>query len=246
LPTLGPILETLLKWSETVETPNEDEVEDEYEVEVQETTLIGMERLGQGLVAHLTRCPSERERIAKRTEIIDELERGATFSVGAMWVAEIFRKRSGLLLVIHAEERKGVWVQYENISNCFHLFSLLQRALVGIMPGAKEPSPEVLKALEGNLEENAWDGACWHYGQGTSATASLDASIWGEASPDSIERIDDNQVMLLWNPIMENRTWDRGFFGPRIMSAPAQVTVVNELTAEQLEGWWKRLKLAGK
>ncbi len=96
-----------------------------------------LEPLGQGLVAHLARSPSHRTYLQAREDWIAELERAESFSPGPGWVLELLRKQSGQLVVLHLEQRRGFQVTYENLSNCFHLFTLLQAALVGKVSDAR-------------------------------------------------------------------------------------------------------------
>ncbi len=216
-PTAMPIVEAMLRWSRSIPVREDQDV---VNGEPPSDTIIGMERLGQGLVTHLARSSQQRFEITERPEIIAELERVEHISAGAMWVLEVLRKCSGRLVVIHAESRKGVLVRYENISNCFHLFTLLQGVLVKVMPDARRPSPQTLAVACGEQNEIAHDHAWWHYGRGDVPEANFSGSVWGEASPLSIPRIYGEQVLLLWRPILGSREWDGNFFGPFLMEAP--------------------------
>ena len=238
-PTTLPILDAMLKWTRTIRTDPEGINKEEPDAD----TILGLERLGQGLVAHLARAPAQRVQLAAREQVIAELERVEHISAGPLWVLELLRKRSGTLWVIHVEGRKGVRVVYENISNCFHLFTLLQGALAGKMPGAKRASQQVLAVARGEVAGTAGDSAWWHYGVGPCPKADLAGSVWGEANPDSIPKIDGQQVVLLWPMVLSSRSWDAEFFGPFLMASPPSVTVTEELTTSQIDEWWARLGL---
>ena len=237
------ILGSLLHWAGSVATlPDEDTDDDEPEVDSE--IVAGLEMLGQGLVAHIARSPTLLQQMTNDSDVVAELERVEYASAGPMWVLELLRKRSGTLLVIHVEQRRGVRVSYQNLSNCFHLFTLLQSALSDAkMPGAKRVSSRLLAVARGQAMEDCHDEAWWHYGVGTCPTADLGGSIWGEANPDSIPEIDGQQVILLWPMIINSRQWGVGFFGPFLQASPPAVTVTAELTGAEVRQWVEKLKL---
>ncbi|MCA9053543.1 MAG: hypothetical protein KDA75_06885 [Planctomycetaceae bacterium] len=125
--------------------------------------LAGLQHLGQAVVAHLARSAPGLAAASADQSFIDRLERVEGIALGAAWVLQCLRQRSGELLVIHSQARTGVRVRYENISNCFHLFTLLQAALAEVMPGAKRPSPHVLSVARGEHSADAMDSAWWDF-----------------------------------------------------------------------------------
>lgn len=241
--TGNEILGSLLHWAGSVATLPEDDVDDD-EPEVDPDLVKGLEMLGQGLVAHVSRSPALLRKFSGDHDVVAELERVEYASAGPMWVLELLRKRSGTLLVIHVQTRRGIEVCYENLSNCFHLFTLLQSVLADAkMPGAKRVSSETLAAARGEAMVDCHDESWWHYGIGTCPTPELGASIWGEANPDSIPEIDGRQVVLLWPMIINSRGWGAGFFGPFLQASPPAVTMASELTNAEVEQWCEKLKL---
>ncbi len=239
------ILETMLKWSRTVETPpdqdSDEAIEDE---EIDPEINCGLEMLGQGLVAHVSRSPALHQQLSDSPLVIEELERIEHLSAGPMWVLELLRKRSGELVVIHVEQRRGYRVSYQNLSNCFHLFTLLQSAMADVKAPDTKRVPPLLKAVAlGEQQDDVHDDAWWHYGIGTCPTADFGGSIWGEATLDSIPEIEGEQIVLLWPMLLSSRGWGAGFFGPFLQALPPMVTVVSELTDEEVARWTDRLKL---
>lgn len=247
--TCGPIVETFLRWALTVETSPEveagenDEADYPEDPEPDEETISGLQLLGQALVAHLARAPNHRRRLAETGEIRRQFERIEHLSYGATWVMHLLRQCSGEIIVLNAAHRKGVIVRYKNISNCFHLFTLLQGAVANIMPDAQQTPEDVLAVARGEASGEVHDHAWWHYGQGDCPKADMGASIWGEAEPDRIVQVDGAQVMLLWPPILQSRSWDAGFFSPILHASLPGVEVVRELSAPELGAWWARLGL---
>ncbi len=239
--TLQPILDTFLKWGETIATAPEESEEDDPEPD--EETIFGMQLLGQALVAHLSRAPNQRKLISETEQIFNELERIEHLSVGAGWILQLLRQCSDELVILNVEKKKGVLVRYENISNCFHLFTLLQGTLADVMPEANNVSDDLTAIARGEQEGDVHDVALWHYGQGNVPEPAIAASVWGEMSPKEILRVDGSQVLLLWPPILESRSWNSGFFVPFLAASPPNVELTNILSAAEIEQWWSRLDL---
>ena len=239
--TVGTLLDA---FSERVEFLSESVSDtDDAELSVDEELDAGLEFLGQGLVAHLVRCP-ERQLEAGRDELLMErLELVSHLSAGLFWVEALLKQRSGQLVVLHAEQRKGVRVSYRNLNNCFHLFTLLQAALAEDMPGGKQPDPQTVAVATGRVYDDVNDSACWHYGQPTSPSPNIVASVFGEASVDSIAEIDGEQVLLLWSPILQSRSWDGGFLAAPITAANPSVTLIANLSDDEVSRWYYRLSL---
>lgn len=240
-PTLGPILEAFMKWSRTIGTASGEAGEDDPEPDHE--TIVGMRFFGHALVAHLTRAPVRLAKASAREEVLNELDRVEHLSEGAAWVLQLLRQRSGRLVVLNVEKRKGVLVHYENLSNCFHLFTLLQGALAGVMPDARKASDRVLAIARGEQHGEATDEAWWHYGQANVPKPDMIASVWGELGPDHISRVDDEQVLLLWPCILGKRSWDSGFFLPFLDAARPKVEVTKVLSEAEVKQWRSRLRL---
>jgi len=238
-PVISPLVDSMLKWSRTIQAEDGEECPETIDPDLEQ----GMQWLGQGLVANLSRCPDQREFYAAREDVLTELDRTEHVAIGCLWVTELLRQQSGKLLVVHVAGRKACFVSYENISNCFHLFTLLQAALDGLLPGTKTTRSNVVAVARGELMEDVSDVAWWHYGRGDVPESNIAASIWGEGSPQQIPQVDGVQVLLLWPPVFESRSWDGGFFMPFLAAAPPRVTVLDELSPEQLDEWWTKIRL---
>jgi uncharacterized Zn finger protein (UPF0148 family) len=237
--TAASVLETLLRWSRSIPEMPEDETPPELAPDLAD----GLEMLGRSMVAHLSRSKTLLTEIRGREDACAVLAKAEKWSPGPMWVMEILRQRSGELVVLHGQEWKGYRVVYQNISNCFHLFTLLQGALDGIMPGSRHASAQTLAIAKGEQLEECHDEAWWHYGQASSREPTLVTTVFGEGSPDSIEQHNGEQVLLLWPPLLQGRSWDGGFFSPTLEAAPPSVTIKCELSVEEVGEWRTRLGL---
>jgi len=148
-----------------------------------------LQYVGQSIVSHLARLPGERARLRAEPGVLAKLDASEHRSYGITWVLEALRRRNGSVLLLHATERIGFRVRFENVNNCFHLFSLLQAALGDSMPGGKPPARSLIDVLEGRSQAKVSDSAHWHYGDARSNTSSIMASIWGEGGVDDIPDI---------------------------------------------------------
>lgn len=241
-PTAIPILRALLKWIRVLTKLPENR---STGFNPEGSILAGIQLLGRALVAHLLAEKPLRAAMSKKRRILSTLEKVAGTAIGAEWVAEALRQRSGGMLVIHAEKKIGVRIAYQNIANCFQYFTLLQTALEGIMPGALLSPPHIAAIAKGERNGAAQDIAWWHYGQPDSCKPELAGMISGDAPLDSISSIDGMQVMLLWKPIV-SRNWDSRYFSPVLQNSLPSLQVTSRLSEEEVDAWLKRLRVSSK
>jgi hypothetical protein len=214
---------------------------DEDEAIIDDETRMGLVFLGRSLVTHLSYCPEQKRANFFNSEIIEILETAKYESSAAAWVLEILHMRSGELIVLHTEYMVGVRVKYQNISNCFHLFSLLQIELEEVMPGAKEVKEEILEVIQSKGESECMDEAWWNYEHDEGVGEFKIRLVFGELSPETISRVNGEQVLLLSAP-MGSRSWDSNFFWPYLAAAPSSVKLMEELPKEEVIEWISRLK----
>jgi hypothetical protein len=242
--TCRQIIDTFMKWSRTVETLNDsDDAGGQSAPEPEVETIAGLQLMGQGLVAHIARLPDVREWMRDTGEIRNEFERVAHLSIGAAWIMQLLTQCSGQLVVLNTAEKTGVLVRYVNISSCFHLFTLLQGALAGVMPHTRQIDPKLYDIARGRQHGKCSDAAWWHYGQPNIPSAALPGTVWGEMPPSGIVSIDGVQVLLLWPPVLATRSWDGTFFSPILEASLPEVDVLKSLSGEEVDTWWTRLGL---
>lgn len=203
----------------------------------------GTNLLGQALVSHFVRLPSRLGFLADHADFIAELERIEPGSSAAVWLLQLDRQRSGELTVLNVEQKAGAVVRYENVSNCFHLFSLLQSALADRMPGARRRTKRMAALALGQGDGSAFDRAWWHFTHADTAAPAFETTVWGEQSPEAISRVDGAQALLLWPRALLDRSWDSSFFGPHLTEAPPSASMVRPLSPAELQHWWERLAL---
>ena len=197
--------------------------------------------LSQAAVTHLARLPVEREAMGREVELISRLGELAHYSHGATWIREALLKSSGSLIFLHPASGAGLRLRYSNVSNCFHLFSLLQTAIGESIEGGRAPSAAIARVARGKSTETVDDDAWCHYGTAHSKQADLSASIWGQSLVREIPQVDRTPVVVAFPPILGARRWDAGFLGPHLEAMPADVTVDSALTPAEVKAWLTRI-----
>jgi hypothetical protein len=189
--------------------------------------LVRFQFLCQSAVTHLAKLPELRATLADDTALLERLDELRASSHGAWWVHEALLKTSGTVVLLHPASATGLRLRYANVSNCFHLFSLLQTAVGARMPGGQT------RAAPANDGDEAW----WHYGSARLPRADSHAGIPGESLVRDIPRVDGEQLILLWPPAARKCAWDSGFMSPHLEAMPASVTVEAELSADETRAW---------
>jgi len=124
--------------SEEDELPDPDEAQTEL--------LRAMPFLCQSIVGHLGRLPQTQETLARDVTLLKRLDELVGYSHSFMWVYEALIRWSSPLLILHVPSGTGMRLQIRNVSNCFHLFSLIQCAVGKRLPGGQDPSPALTAA----------------------------------------------------------------------------------------------------
>jgi hypothetical protein len=198
----------------------------------------------QSAVTHLARLPAQRAILGQDMALLERLGELQGYSHGAIWVREALLKSSGPLLLLHPTSATGLRLRYENVSNCFHLFSLLQTAVGTRIPGGRAPNEAIARVARGRSTELVSDEAWWHYGPASANKAQIAASIRGESLARDIPRIDGMPLILAWPPALQERTWDGGFLAPNLEAMPSDLVIEGELSAEEARQWLAKLPLA--
>lgn len=201
--------------------------------------------VGQSLVAHLARAPERRSELADDADLRARLVAASAETYAAGWICELLLRRSGALVVLHVESRRGLALRYENVGRCFHLFTLLQGAIGTRLPGGRAPDVELVEAAMGGARTSRVDAAWWHYQDHTAREAHFMHSLWAEWSIADLPAIDGVHLLVLWQPILSGRHWGADFFGPPLEAAPPRVVLERELDPADVEGWFSRLGLPG-
>ena len=232
------VRDTYLNWSITVRT------HEDGEVQGPEGALHALENCGRSLVSHCMKDGPLVESLGADEVFVQELRRLEGSSNGAMWLMQVMAQVSADLLVLNAEKQAGALVRYENIANCFHLFTLLQGVLEEWLPPEKRPTKSLMECARGTSTEEEHDQARWHFAQPDVSETELGSWVWGEANPASIGKIDGMQVMILRPPVLAGRSWDSGFFCPILHRRPPDVKLVRFLSGEEFLKWKERLQIS--
>lgn len=190
--------------------------------------------------------PEFRQEIADDAEFMDKLDNMEIYYCGIRKVRKILEVHSDSVVVIHVESQKAFELEYENVNNNFHLFSLIQSEIGDQLPGGTKPTSVIYDAARGgveDLEAGITEYAWWHFGRGDVPEANLAGSIWGE-DVCCIPKFDGKQVILLWPTIMKGRFWGANFFGPFVDAALPKIQITKELNRPQVTSWFNKLGLA--
>ncbi len=206
----------------------------------QRQLLDAFQLLGQSAVSHLAGMPQERALAAGNKALMAQLAELQDYTPGAAWVRQVLLSRSDDLLVLHLPSRQVFRLRYENIVNCFHLFTLIQAAFGERLPGGHTPNRFIIDMARCvTVAEEGNDEPWWRYQTVRPDEPGL-ADISGEASVETISRIDGRQVILL-SPVVEGAAlWDTSFFTPQLFAMPANVVLEEALTPSEAEEWFAK------
>jgi hypothetical protein len=210
----------------------------------QRQLLDAFQLLSQSAVSHLSGMPEQRKLAAGDKALMAQLAELQDYTPGAAWVRQVLLSRSDALLVLHLPSRQGFRLRYENIVNGFHLFTLIQAAFGGRLPGGRAPNRFIVDMARCvTVAEEGNDEPWWHY-QTVQPDQPGFIDISGEASVETIARIDGRQVILLSPPIEGAAFWDTSFFTPQLFAMPANVVLEDMLPAQEVEEWLAKIGLS--
>lgn len=201
--------------------------------------MAALPTLSQAVVAHLARLTALRSSLANDKAFNAQLEQREPDSYAITWVRELIARRSGDLFVIHGPTQRVVHLQFRNVHRCFHLFSLIQSVLGSALPGGNIPNAAVAQAARGQSDDPVTDHAWWHYQRG-GTKPSMNKALWGEESVDVLRGADGAHLAMLWEPILGDRKWNSGFFGPALEAAQPDMRFVAELEGDVASTWIAR------
>lgn len=208
-----------------------------------ETLDTALQLLGPAIVSHLAALPE------RRAALLDDpsYDKAKTLSFdhfGAFWICEAIERSSADLLLLHAPSRRGWRARYENVAQCFHLFSLLQAAVGAAIPGGRQPDAALAAAARGDTVDSVLhDLAWWHYQHPGRPMSDPMAMVPGNLLTRRLREIDGLKVLVLWNPILAGRGWESGFFGAHLMQLPASFELREPLSNEESAAWFERAGL---
>lgn len=216
------------------------------------------------LAAMTTLCRDlEARHTARRNRaLVEGLLPLKSVSTEADFLSQVLALTDGLeLLVLHPRKRKAFRVVLEAVNTNFHLFTLLQDALVGrrfsgMMSGPR-PDPQVVARAKGEVHHGPvlFDSARWHYynwyGLYTAQQwwlrrvqpGLLGATIWGEGKPRDIPSFEDKRIVILGAPLF-SRTWDSNFFANIHEALRSRAEVVEVLEKTVVTDWLTRIREA--
>jgi hypothetical protein len=191
---------------------------------------------GCAAMTMLVRNVAARKKARERIDLIQRAESARSDNPYAYYLAELLGMVDGeRLLVLDTERKLGFHVHLTAIRNNFHLFTLLQDALLAHSSARAWSGPRgnalavaVAKSerMLYDISPNEWgpagevDSALWTY------------SIRGEGKPTEIPLLDGERIVLL-GPLETPRSWNCGFFVPLHSDLRSAVVVESVLSDEE-------------
>jgi len=225
--------------------------------------------IGCAAMALLSRDVEARKRARQRIALIQRAEAARSDNPYAYYLAETLGMIDDeRLLILDTTRRLGFRVHLTAIRNNFHLFTLLQDALLA-HPTAKDwPGPRTRplvialarsERMVPDISPNEWaadpqgenDTAIWTYHtcfglkpDGTLMTmregGPIPHWVWGEGKPTEIPEIEGERVVLI-GPLEVPRSWSLGFFAPLHPALRSEVRVTAVLDGAEYDDWMQRL-----
>jgi hypothetical protein len=173
---------------------------------------------------------------------------------GYCWyIGELLAAADGTQLTVLApEQRKGFVVEMEVVRNAAHLFALLEDTLVGdpglgLLTGPRtDPKVAAIARGEADVEEGVVFavGCHYEYGWGLRPEAAARASglhpavaamIGVETAVSDLPEFRGRPVILMRPAMLKSRACDLGFFSRLHEALRSRVTVVRQLSAEEVD-----------
>jgi len=192
-----------------------------------------------------------RQAARRNATLVDGVRALAPVHRDVKFLDRLFRLVDGEeLIVLHPGENKGFRVRLEAVCSNFHLFTLLQGALIGeadagLLTGPR-PNRKVIATATGELPHDRviTDAPVWHYANwmALGAEGPPDATaLAGEVSPIAIPEFEGDRVVLLGKPLPGARSWDSTFFTNLHDALRSKVEIVEILSAGEVETRLRRI-----
>lgn len=199
-------------------------------------------------MAHLCRDRALRQQVRRDHGVPASLERMQPRVQHTWFVRTVLELVDDLeLLVIAPEQRRAFRVRADAVRTCFHLFTLVQGALIGdpargLLEGEPE-DPELVALATGAQPHMTVLPARqrFHFHDWSALSPEgvlrhdLRSTIWGEASPADIPAHDGVPVVLLGRPVLGGRSWDTNFFANIHDALRSGVTVLHTLEEAEVD-----------
>jgi hypothetical protein len=173
----------------------------------------------------------------------------------ADFVSQVLDYTDGIeILVLAPETRQGFRFALEAINNNFHLFTMVQSALIlgEHMPG-DPPDPEMYGIATGEtpqpqvrLDYARWHFYSWDGLQPDGKFAATDFRTWisGNAKPTEIPTLDGTRIAILGPMVLGRRSWNSNEFACIHDALRSRADIVEVLSDEQVAMWLDKIQHA--
>lgn len=213
--------------------------------------VLGVSCIVPAAMAMLARVPANRIAARQREAFVDGLSELAGRDHHAFFLDETLSAVDDMpLLLLHLDQKRGALVRLDFVRNNFHLFSLIQTALVteGVFDGA-EPNRDLMDLATGTslhaAETITHDDATYDYLNWTAiqpdGTVDRTNQVQGELSPAALFQHEQTPVLLLTDH-HSPRQWDAGFFRPYHEYLRSGLRIEKVLSPQEVGDWLTRLR----
>jgi hypothetical protein len=198
-----------------------------------------------------------RQAIRANADIVTGIAALRTHNREADFVSQVISYTDGIdILVLAPETRQGFRFALEAINNNFHLFTMVQAALIlgGHMPG-EPPDTEMYGIATGETPQQMayLDYARWHFytweglqADGTFATTDFRTWIMGNATPTEIPELAGTRIILLGPTFLGRRTWNSNEFACIHDALHSRADIAEVLSGEQVAMWLDKIQCREK
>jgi len=221
--------------------------------------------VGGAAMTMLCRDVNARQRSRQRIELVHAAESARSDQPYAYYLAELLAMvDEERLLVLNTVRKVGYRVRLTAVRNNFHLFTLLQDALIPHDPRLNGLAISIAKSerMLPSVSPSEWsefgehDAALrsfntWMAMKADGAVQTLEESqerphwIWGEMKPTEIPMFDGERIVLL-GPLDSPRSWEVAFFVPLHSALRSSVRVEETFSGAAYDGWIEQIRERAK
>jgi hypothetical protein len=208
--------------------------------------------VGGAAMTMLCRDVNARKRARHRVELVRAAESARSDQPYAYYLAELLGMVDDeQLLVLDTTQRRGYRVRLTAVRNNFHLFTLLQDALLPGDPRLQKLAVSIAKGerMLSDVSPSEWaefgehDTARWSFRPWLAPPNDPACWIWGESKPTEIPMLDGERIVLL-GPLDSPRSWEIAYFVPLHSALRSSVRIEAVVRADEYESWIARCRTA--
>jgi hypothetical protein len=199
----------------------------------------------------LCRDVDARKRARERTELVRAAESARSGHPYGYYLAELLSMADDeRLVVLDVTRKRGFRVRLTAMRNNFHLFTLLQDALLPGDARLNSLAVSIAKSerMLAEVSPSEWsargehDRAVWGFGTWMAiGSAKPSHWIWGEMRPTEIPMLDGERIVLL-GPLELPRSWEIAVFVPLHSALRSSVQIEETFSGAAFDAWIAKIR----